>query len=74
MLSSTSVRKGIRPKEIHESFMETLGDEAPYNTVRKWAADFKIGRETGAMMDCLTAQNMSGLKKYEGRVHPGFVW
>ena len=36
-LSSTCVRKGIPPKEIHEDFLETLGKECPYSTVKKWA-------------------------------------
>ena len=39
-------KKGIPPKEIHENFMETLGNESPYITVKKWAAEFKRGRES----------------------------
>ena len=35
------------PKEIHEDFLETLVMESPsYSTVKKWAAEFKSGRET----------------------------
>ena len=35
------------PKKIHEDFMETLGKEsASYNTVKKWTAEFKRGRES----------------------------
>ena len=35
------------PKEINEDFMETLGKESPsYSTVKKWAAEFKRGRES----------------------------
>ena len=34
----------MHPKEIHEDFMETLGKESPYSTVKKWAAEFKRGR------------------------------
>ena len=37
-------KKGMHPKEIHEDFMETLGKESPYSTVKKWAAEFKRGR------------------------------
>ena len=34
------------PKEIHEDFMETLGKESPsISSVKKWAAEFKRGRE-----------------------------
>ena len=33
-------KKGLPPKEIHEDFMETLGKESPYSTVKKWAAEF----------------------------------
>ena len=40
-------KKGMLPKEIHEDFMETLGKESPsYSTVKKWAAEFKKGRES----------------------------
>ena len=34
------------PKEIHEDFMESLGRESPYSTVKKLAAEFKRGRES----------------------------
>ena len=35
------------PKEFHEYFMETLGKESPsYTTLKKWAAEFKKGRES----------------------------
>ena len=34
------------PKEIHEDFMKTLGKESPsFSTVKRWAAEFKMGRE-----------------------------
>ena len=40
-------KQGMPPKEIHEEFMETLGKESPsYSTVKKWAAEFKRGRES----------------------------
>ena len=39
-------KKGMTPKEIHEDFMKTLGNESPYSTVKKWAAEFKRGRES----------------------------
>lgn len=39
--------KGMSPKDIHEDFMDTLGKESPsYSTVKKWAAEFKRGRES----------------------------
>ena len=35
------------PKKIHEDFIETLGKKSPsYSTVKKWAAEFKRGRES----------------------------
>ena len=40
-------KKGMPSKEIHEDFLETLVMESPsYSTVKKWAAEFKSGRET----------------------------
>ena len=37
----------MTPKEIHEDFMKTLGNESPYySTVKKLAAEFKRGRES----------------------------
>ena len=40
-------KKGIPSKEIHEDFMETLGNESPsYSTVKKWAAQFKRRRKS----------------------------
>ena len=40
-------KKGMPPKEIHKYLMETLGKESPsYSTVKKWAAEFKRGRES----------------------------
>ena len=38
-------KKGMTPKEIHEDFMKTLGNESPsYSTMKKWAAEFERGR------------------------------
>jgi transposase len=40
-------KKGMSPKEIHEDFMDTLCKESPtYSTVKKWAHEFKRGRES----------------------------
>ena len=44
-LKSEQLSRRMPPKEIHEDFMETLGKESPYSTVKKWAAEFKRGRE-----------------------------
>ncbi len=39
--------KGLSPKEVHEDMVETLGEGAPsYSMVKKWAAEFKRGRES----------------------------
>ncbi|XP_076055186.1 protein GVQW3-like [Oratosquilla oratoria] len=39
--------KGLTPKEIHEDMVATLRDNAPsYSMVKKWAADFKQGRDS----------------------------
>ena len=38
--------KGMPPNEIHEYFMDTFGKESPFSTVKKWAAEFKRGRES----------------------------
>jgi transposase len=40
-------KKGMSSKEILENFMDTLRRESPsYSTVKKWAAEFKRGRES----------------------------
>ena len=39
-------KKEMPPKEIHEDFVETLGKVSPYSTVKKWAAEFRRGRES----------------------------
>jgi transposase len=40
-------KKGKYLKEIHEPLMDTLGTESPsYSTVKKWAAEFKKGKES----------------------------
>ncbi|XP_041350779.1 protein GVQW3-like [Gigantopelta aegis] len=38
---------GLTPKEIHEDMVITLGEDTPlYSMVKKWAAEFKHGRES----------------------------
>ena len=38
--------KGMSPKEIYDDMLETLGEDVPsYSTVKKWAAEFKRGRQ-----------------------------
>ena len=55
--------KGMTPKEIHEDFMKTLGNESPYSTVRKWAAEFKRGERALMMIQGLAAPKMPPLIK-----------
>ena len=39
--------KGSTPKEIHENMVATQGEDALlYNMVKKWAAEFKCGKES----------------------------
>ena len=39
--------KNLSPKEIHEDMTATLGEDAPsYSMVKKWAAEFKRGRQS----------------------------
>ncbi|MCU7903101.1 MAG: helix-turn-helix domain-containing protein [Candidatus Thiodiazotropha sp. (ex Lucinoma aequizonata)] len=39
--------KGLTPTAIHEDMVSTLGDDAPsFATVKRWAAEFKRGRES----------------------------
>ena len=40
-------KKGLTTKEIHTDMVSTLGDDASaLSTVKKWAAEFKKGRES----------------------------
>ena len=40
-------KKGMPLNEFHEDVMETLGKESSsYCTLKKWAAEFKRGRES----------------------------
>ena len=40
-------KRGLTTKEIHSKMVSTLGDDAPaLSTVKKWAAEFKRGRES----------------------------
>ena len=40
-------KKGLTPKDIHNDMVATLGKDAPsYATVKRWVAEFKIGRQS----------------------------
>ena len=40
-------KKGLTPKDIHPDMVATLGDDAQaLSNVKKWAAEFKRGRES----------------------------
>ena len=40
-------KKGMKPKEIHDDMVKTLGEDSLcYSTVKKWVADFKQDRES----------------------------
>ena len=40
-------KKGLAPKAIHEDLVNTYGENAPsYPMIKKWAAEFKRGRES----------------------------
>ena len=40
-------KKGLTTKEIHTDMVSTLRDDAPaLSTLKKWAAEFKRGRES----------------------------
>ena len=39
--------KGLTPKEIYEGRVVTLGENVPaYSMVKKWAAEFRCGRDS----------------------------
>ena len=60
----------MHTEEIHENFIKTLGNEYPsYNTVRKWAADFKCGRETVAGDGLSDRQKYASAKENLMAVH-----
>ena len=41
------VKKGMKSKEIHADFQNTLGNSAlSYSTIAKWTSEFKFGRES----------------------------
>ena len=50
--------KGLTSKKIHEDMVATLQDNAPsYSMVKKWAADFKQGRNNLEDGHCYHSRN-----------------
>ena len=39
-------KKGMSPKKIHDDFIKTFGDESPYSMMKKWAPEFRRGRQS----------------------------
>ena len=61
------------PKEIHEDFLQTLGKESlSYSTVKKWAAEFKRGRER-VEDDGRSGRSKDATDDDQGHAHPGYV-
>ena len=57
-------KKGMPPKEIHEDFMEILGNESPsYSTVKNRAAEFKKRERALRMRYGLATPKMPPLMK-----------
>nr|XP_024215016.1 uncharacterized protein LOC112210301 [Halyomorpha halys] len=51
-------KKGMRAKEIHADYQETLGNSAPsYSTIAKWTSQFKLCRKS---LDVLDGQKVLG--------------
>ena len=64
----------MHPKEIHEKLLETLGKESPsYSTVKKWAVEFKRGRESVEDDDSLAASKDATADENGSHAHPGYV-
>ncbi|XP_076044748.1 histone-lysine N-methyltransferase SETMAR-like [Oratosquilla oratoria] len=38
--------KGMSPSEIHKDMVQTLGENSPSSTVKRWVAEFKRGRDS----------------------------
>lgn len=65
------VQKKMKPTEIHEDLVNTLGECAPsYSTTKKWAAEFKRGRlsieddpRSGRPQSAVTEENIKKVHK-----------
>ena len=44
-------KKGIHPKEIHEDFIETLGKESPYSTVKIWQQSLTLSLPNATVVE-----------------------
>ena len=57
-------KKGMTPKEIHEDFMKTLGNESPfYYTVKNGLQNLSVGERALRMLVGLAAPKMPQLMK-----------
>ena len=64
-------KEGAAPQDIHERLVKVYGDQAPaYATVKKWAAEFKRGRQSieddprsGRPVEATTPENCAAVER-----------
>ena len=53
------VKEGLTPNEIYSKFIKVYGDSSPsLSTVKKWAAEFKLGCTTLTMIHMKDVQKV----------------